>query len=363
MIRRLILLASFLFSITWLNAQELKPGFDENQYMELLSLMDYQNRFFDTANERLNITEKYKLIYSSPEVGFHNQWDLYQMGESVAVIAIRGTIPLLDSWLANFYAAMIPAEGSLQLNDSTKFEYKLAADKRATVHVGWTVSLGYIGPMILEKVKQLYSQGIHSFIICGHSQGGALSTLVRSYLEYAPGLAHDIQFKTYSSAAPKTGNAYYSYDYDFITRGSWSFRIVNAADWVPETPFSIQQIKDLNEINPFMDVKKSLKKQPWLVRVFLKSKYHGLERSTRKAAKKYKKTLGPVLYKRVKKVMPQFKEPEYSTSMQFMPAGIPIILATDSLYLQKFPFDGKNIFIHHALGPYIYLLQQHYGTK
>jgi hypothetical protein len=35
----------------------------------------------------------------------------------------------------------------------------------------------------------------------------------------------------------KTGNLYFAYDFDYITRGMKAFTIVNTDDWVPETPF------------------------------------------------------------------------------------------------------------------------------
>ncbi|HEY3251697.1 MAG TPA: lipase family protein, partial [Ignavibacteria bacterium] len=137
----------------------------------------------------------------------------------------------------------------LQLNDSTSFDYQLSTDPKAMVHTGWTIGLGYLAPDIETKINEYYRQKhVKEFLLFGHSQGGAISFLLRSFLEYEKQkgkIPADIVFKTYCSAAPKPGNMYYAYDFDFITRNGWAFTIVNTADWVPETPFSIPTIHDL----------------------------------------------------------------------------------------------------------------------
>ncbi len=124
---------------------------------------------------------------------------------------------------------------------------------------------------IERNIKEQYANGIKDFIIAGHSQGAAVAFLLRSHLFYRTkegALPKDIVYKTYCSAAPKPGNLYYAYDYDFINSGNWAFTVVNAADWVPETPFSIQQVTDFNALNPFSNIKKVLKKQKLLVRLY-----------------------------------------------------------------------------------------------
>lgn len=359
---RIISLFSFCLCFSCLYGQNLRPGFDSREYMQLMKLIDYQNRVFDTGGGKKSypIPEEYSLVFSSPELGLKNQWDGWIREDKTLVIVLRGTIPNGASWLANFYAAMIPANGSLQLNDSLIFKYRLAADERASVHVGWTTALGHLAPSIEKEVMNAYKKGTRSVIVCGHSQGGALAFLTRSYLEYAPGIPKDIRFKAYCSAAPKPGNIYYAYDFDFITRGGMAYRVVSDADWVPETPFTIQTLRDINEINPFMDVDKALRQQSWLVRIYLKSKYRKMDKVTTRAAKRYRKTLGSFVYGQVKKVLPQFREPDYAPSMQYMTAGNPVILRTDSGYYARHPFNGKNIFVHHLPKPYIELVQQHY---
>lgn len=357
--RIFLLFTFFMVSIVG-NGQNLQSGFSIDEYSNLLAITDELNTF-DTTNSRLPVSNNFIKAYESPELGLKNKWTFWKTKDSVAVICIRGTVPSPVSWLANFYAGMIPAEGSLQVNDSTNFDYKVAADKKATVHVGWMISLAHIAPGIAEQVKKAYGEGVRKFFITGHSQGGAIAFLVRSYLQYLPGMPGDIQYKTYCSAAPKPGNMFYSYDFDFINRGGWAFRIINAADWVPETPFTIQRLSDMNSPNPFIGIENALKSQPFLVRSFVKAKYNGLNRKTRKAEHAYTRNLGKFMYGQVKKQLPQMKEPQYVPSQQYMTAGVPIILMPDSAYHIRYPFTGKNIFVHHAPRPYLELAIQYFG--
>ena len=73
-----------------------------------------------------------------------NLWDLWKDENGVVAISIRGTTAKSISWLANFYAAMVPAKGELKVADDYLFKYQLAANPRATVHVGWLLSLAFL---------------------------------------------------------------------------------------------------------------------------------------------------------------------------------------------------------------------------
>jgi hypothetical protein len=346
---------------------KLQPGFDPKEYAQLLSLT-FNGSGIPDSMERKTGKDPYHREYRSAEVGLKNRWTLYLRSDNVAVIDLRGTVNQTASWLANFYAAMIPATGSLQLNDSTTFNYQFAADSKALVHTGWTISIGHLAPDIENKINDYYqTKKVRDFLIIGHSQGGALATLLRSWLEYEKQkgkIPADIFFKTYCSAAPKTGNLYYAYDFDFITRGGWAFTIVNAADWVPETPYSIQTIQDFNPTNPLIHAKEVIKKQKLIVRFAGIVVYNKLEKKPRKAQKKFEKYLGNVIYKKaIRKLLPQLKEPVYSHGNNYMRAGTPIILMTDEDYFQKFPESNERFFVHHLYNPYYYLLKKWYAVK
>ena len=346
------------------NAQhQLQPGFNAQEYISLLSLNFFGNSIPD-SNERKTSRDVYSKLYTSPEIGLKNQWSLYLRNDQVAAITIRGTVGDKVSWAANFYAAMIPASGSLQINDSTVFNYRLAASPQAAVHAGWTVALAAMAPDIVAKIKELYQHNTRDIYLVGHSQGGAIAFLLRSYLQYLQQdgqLPADILFKTYCSAAPKPGNMQYAYDFDFINRGGWAYTVVNSADWVPETPYTVQRIQDMNALNPLIHTKQLLKKQPLFIKLAGGFFYGKVNRKPRKAQQVYTKFLGKTLYKRaIQKALPQLKEPSYQPSSNYMRAGNPVVLMADDAYRQQFKEDGKDFFVHHHFAPYYFLIKQQY---
>ena len=346
------------------SASYLRPGFDGNEYRELLDYDFHGALTSDTTRAVTNDSERYMLAYRSPEVGMRNRWDLWVRNDHhVAVIALRGTINDKLSWLENFYAAMVPATGSVQLGDSVKFDYRLSADDKATVHVGWLVGLAYLAPTLVAQLRRIYADGIHEIILFGHSQGAALAFLTRSYFYYLQQqgqLPRDIVFKTYCSAAPKPGNLFYAYDFDFITRGGWAFTVVNAADWVPETPYTIQTLSDLNPVNPFTHVDKALQKQAFFVRLYINGKFNKLQRRSRKAQGAMQQVLGNTVYKVIKQSLPGLREPVYAGGSNYQRAGVPIVMEPDSAYYHLFPDDQEKVFLHHGFEAYRWLASKYY---
>lgn len=340
------------------NAQKLSAGFDKDEYLETLKMAARQ---LDTPWTKVKVpaSDKYTLAYRSQEFGLANRWDLWTSNDSIAVINIRGTVGKAESWFANFYCSMVPAKGTLQLSDSLKFDYKLAEDSNATVHIGWLTAVGFMSGSIIQKINEYYKHGYKNFIVSGHSQGGAIAYLLRSYLEYQKPLKtipEDITFKTYCSAGPKPGNLFYAYDFDYITRNGWGFNIVNKCDWVPESPFSIQVISDMNYVNPLADAKKMFKKQKPIPRLYLTHVYNKMNRTTRKANRTFKKYLGKTMYKFVRKSLKQYNQPEYAISLNYQRAGIPIVLRGNADYYKLYPDNRSNFFIHHMPDPYYYLM-------
>ena len=343
-------------------AQDLKPGFDPDEYAAMLRISAYQVdvQFRGETPKETSFTR----VYRSPELGLHNKWDLWMnKDKTVMVVSLRGTTSDIDSWLENIYSAMIPATGTLRLDSNNVFNYKFASDPKAMVHVGWAIGIGSLAPDIVRKLKEYDAKGVKQVIIEGHSQGGALSFLLCSYLHYgreAGNFPKDMVIKTYCSTAPKPGNLYYAYDFDYITRGGWAYTVVNAADWVPETPVSMQTIHDLNRTNPFMQMKEVLKAQKLPVRIYAKHVYNSVNRSANKVQKKYNKYFGNMVYKQVKKYMPRLEKPAYTGSNNYVRAGIPIVLEPDEEYYKRFPDTGANIFRHHLFAPYYYLVKKIY---
>lgn len=362
----LLIIFAFI-SLYSISQEKFSPGFNPTEYEDLLNINAITHTADIQPGKESGIAHKYILKYRSAEMGLMNLWELWMRDDSVAVVSFRGTVANPISWLANFYAAMIPATGSIHLNDSTDFKYKLAESQKATVHIGWMIGLGYLIPEVVRELNRVYKENnIRNVLIIGHSQGGALATLGTSYLRHAQTrgiIPADIAFKSYCSAAPKVGNLYYAYDFDYITRNGMAYTIVNALDWVPETPITIQTADDFNVGSPFRDLTPILGQQKFYVRWYVNGMFNKLERSARKAQKRTEKYLGRKMCKLVKKILPQYGEPAYARNSMFTRAGIPIVLLPDAEYNQKYPEDPSRTFQHHMIEPYLMLLRKAYEVK
>lgn len=342
-------------------SQGLAPGFNASEYIELLKISAATAQ--DSSVKRHYPTpHKYQRVYRSSPMGLDNLWELWENG-STAVISIRGTTPSPTSWLANFYAAMVPAQGELVLSESEKFVYHLADNPRAAVHVGWLLSTAFLSKEIVPKLDSCYQNGIKEYLIMGHSQGGAIAYLLTSYLSSLKKdrqLPDDIIFKTYCSAAPKPGNLYYAYEYEHLTGGGWAFNVVNSFDWVPETPISIQTIDDFNRVNPFVNALSMIEHQGLFKRIAMKRVYNKLVKPMKKAQRNYEKYLGEMTSKFVVKSIKEFQSPKYMSSNNYVRTGETIVLLADDTYSLKYPDSNENIFVHHDFLPYIYLTERQF---
>jgi hypothetical protein len=292
-------------------------------------------------------------------MGLDNLWELWESEDSVAVISIRGTTTNQLSWVENFFSAMVPATGKIKLSDDYVFDYQLAKDKDAAVHIGWLTAVGFLGRDILPKIDSLKARGIEDYLIIGHSQGGSVAILLAAYLEQLKSkgkLEPSITFKTYSSAGPKPGNLFFAYDFEAITQNGWAFNVVNTADWVPEGPFSIQTTDDFNASNPFSLVDEGLKKLPFKQRFVLSRIYKNLENPPKKANKRYQKYLGKMIGNNIQEALPGFEMPELYNSNNYVRTGTQVILHANDEYYKLFPEDPEMIWNHHMYEAYYFLL-------
>lgn len=354
-----LLILLFCCQLTNAQTHALKAGFDKQEYIELLKM---HVRLYDTTKNKVPYPVHFKNAYSSPVVGMDNRWDLWSNGKGVAVINLRGTTTNPVSWLQNFYAAMVPAQGEIKLSNSFTFKYNLASNPRAAVHVGWLIGVAYLAKDIVPKIDSCYKKGIKDFIVMGHSQGGALSYLMTSHLynlQKQNDIPKDIRFKTYSSAAPKAGNIYYAYEYESLIDGGWGVNVINAADWVPQTPFSVQTLGDFVETNPFKNIDGVVKKQKFFTRIALRHAYKKLKKPSEKAQRNYEKYLGGFVSKMVKKTLPEFQPPVYVHTADYVRIGPTITLLGDEGYFKSFPDSKENVFIHHFMEPYLYLIEKY----
>lgn len=342
-------------------AQSLQPGFRKSEYIDLMKI---SAQFGGEAyKDAIPVPGQYRLLHQSEVVGLENMWQLWMGPGNLAIVSIRGTTEKSESWLANLYAAMVPAKGSLRIGENRVFEYALAGHPQAAVHVGWLLSTAYLSPEILGKIDSCYKAGVRDVLITGHSQGGAISYLLTAYLyqqQREGRLPSDIRFKTYCSAAPKPGNLYFAYEYEAMTQAGWSFTVVNSADWVPEVPVSIQTIDDFNKLNPFSGIKDMISQQKFATRVALNYAYKKLYKPTRTAQRNYQRILGDYTSKSVGKLLPGFEAPTYYNSNHYVRTGTTIVLLADEAYMawNAAAADPANVFAHHFHGPYIYLAEQ-----
>jgi hypothetical protein len=356
-----ILLCTGLLPLTSFGQHgKMLPGFGKSEFLELLKISSCQG---DTLyNPNLPPPLKFNKIYRSKTMGLDNRWDLWISDQQVAVISIRGTTTEKTSWLENFYAAVVPAKGSLKLSNNFTFEYHLCDDDKAAVHTGWLIATAFLSRDILPKIDSLANSGVREFYIMGHSQGGAIAYLLTAHLlnmQKQQRLPAEIVFKTYCSAAPKPGNLYFANAYENMTKGGWAFNIVNSADWVPEAPFSIQTTMDFNPSNPFVNAKSTIRKAPFFKRVAMNHFYTSLDKPTKKANRRFQKQLGKTLGGYIKKALPEYEIPEYYNSNNYTRAGESIVLYADAEYYKLFPDDPAKIWTHHAFEAYIYLTEKY----
>lgn len=338
-------------------AQPLKPGFDRDEYREMLYIAADH---YPETTRHLPKPSQYRRLYLSKEVGLDNRWSLWMKGQDVALISLRGTTLKATSWLENFYAALTPASGSYTLPDGTPFRYALAQNPRAEVHMGWLLGLGCMSGDILQKLDSCYRQGVRHVVVTGHSQGGALAYLLTAHLrglQRAGSFPKDVVIKTYCSAGPKPGNLYFAYDYEANVQMGWGYNVANAADWVPQTPMSVQTLGDFTRTNPFTGMAGNLRKQKFPTNVAMSYAYNRIRKPPQKAVRRYQNYLGRYAGKAVQKELPQYVAPAFGTGSDYVRVGPTIVLNPGPEYPARFPDSDSlsKVFVHHLFEPYLYL--------
>ncbi len=360
MIMKKLFTIAFGFFCSFIFAQQLQPNANYTEIKHSLILaQDIQTPFHDNELEQKT---NYTNLYRSPEIGLTNRWGLYfDTNRQVAEIAIRGSVDKGNSWLANYYAAMIPAKGEIKLSNNKGMTYNFCDDPKAYVHTGWTIASLYLLADMKPKIDSLYKANKKEIIVSGHSQGGVISFLVTAQLKQWQKdgtLPTDIIFKTYALAPPKPGNNYFAYQYE-KTMKNWSFSVINTQDWVPEVPPTTQMLQDFNPISPFSksEIDKTIKKIKWPKRWFARGMYNRMSNPLVKNVKRYRNTLGHFVFEQIHKSMPELIEPTYVLNSDYSRCGNPIIL--DGLFNQEYQTKfnkPENTMTHHMPNAYLFLL-------
>jgi hypothetical protein len=230
----------------------LAPGF---QLAEALDLLAMCANVEDEATPPIPPAPPgWTLVYDSPVIGtFDEKWQLWRSAAGPWAIALRGTVMRAGSIFEDLISILVGAAGVITVGPHP-IPYRFAADPAAGVHLGFA-----LGTLLLLKdpehgiLAQLAAHGVArtDVYITGHSQGAAMATLLRSYLADAPDAPPGCAYKTYVFAQPKPGNGHYALDFDarFANRGL-AFRVTNSLDWVPQVPFTLEFLDDIDRPNP-----------------------------------------------------------------------------------------------------------------
>lgn len=237
-----ILAILFFLGLSNISFAQLREGFDPNEAKSLIAICNSYT-FLDLYYSDTSIIPKqYHKVYTSEVIGMDNMFQVYENG-STGVISFRGSTANTSSWVENFYSAMIPAKGTMKINDKNR-SYVFAKDTAAAVHSGYTLATVLLSNAIIEQIKNLNAKGIYNIIITGHSQGGSLALMVRAYLENLPegNISTKNVFKTYAFANPMCGNKTFAMEYNYrYKETNMSYTIINPADLVPQMPMPYKE--------------------------------------------------------------------------------------------------------------------------
>ncbi|MFN3403779.1 MAG: lipase family protein [Cytophagaceae bacterium] len=227
---------------------QLKSGFIKEEARDMIALCN-SFTFLDLYKSDSEIIPKnYKKIYTSGVFGMDNKYQIYLNGNT-AIINVRGSTAKKISWLENINSAMIPAKGTIITKEDT-FNYCFANHPKAAVHTGFALGVAFLRADLLHQIKNLNKDGIYNFILTGHSQGGALCNLLRSYFEHLPAgvISEKNNFKTYTFAAPMVGNKEFNEEYSKLyCENLSSFNVVNPSDPIPTMPLSYNNTNYVGE--------------------------------------------------------------------------------------------------------------------
>jgi hypothetical protein len=160
-------------------------------------------------------------------------------GTGQVVIAIRGTEGILE-WIHDAEFLLVPCP-FLASAGNTEDGFTAMYNSLAT-----DIAPG--SPSVANALATLpFKQPVSSLVICGHSLGGALATLL------ALDVTANLKFQTpsvYTYASPRTGDPLFAATYNQIVTNS--SRVANRVDLVPKLPFApiYEHVNEAYELNP-----------------------------------------------------------------------------------------------------------------
>lgn len=235
--KKLVTLLLILLSFSTFS--QFNSGFDATEVRNMIQICNSFGYIDLYSSDKEILPAGFEKEFTSASLGMDNKFQVYKSGDK-GVINFRGTTSKQTSWMENLYASMIPAKGKIIINGK-KFNYQMGENSGSYIHAGYTLAIGYMKDDLLNQIRELNKQGIYDIYITGHSQGGALAILFRSYLNYLPEseLSKKNNFKVYAFANPMVGNDSYvkEYNNNYCDNGM-SFAIHNPEDFVIKLPVS-----------------------------------------------------------------------------------------------------------------------------
>jgi Lipase (class 3) len=189
-----------------------------------------------------------------------NYWQVWQNQSDATqyAIAVRGTVESAASVLADLLFPLINARFDLKLGPIS-LPFYLARNEgdsavKAGVHSGFALSLLLMlfttDRPLFVTLGQLVQSG-NDVYITGHSQGASIATLLTSLVRHSTVFFKGPAYKTYTFAPAKAGNDHYAYDYARLAGvDGYGWAVTSTQDWVPQAPFALEWIADLNTPNP-----------------------------------------------------------------------------------------------------------------
>lgn len=223
---------------------QVKLGFDIEELKYTIAMCNSYNFTTQYGHDKGIRPEGFTLFYESEIQSMDNKFQVYENG-SVGVINYRGSTEKMISWVENCYSAMIPGTDTIVINGDS-IHYSFGDSAHVGVHAGYALTVILLSETLIEQIQALNKKGIYDIITTGHSQGGALATMTRAYLEHVPSniLSAKNRYKTYAYASPMCGNREFTEEYDSLhSKNGTSFSIINPKDMVPYLPFNFDEEK------------------------------------------------------------------------------------------------------------------------
>lgn len=297
-------------------------GFDAKEARDFIQICNSFTYLDLEGSDQAIIPKEYTRIYTSPAYGMDNMFQVYvNQSKTKAVLNFRGSTDKKSSWLENMYSSLVPAKDTI-FKGETIFLYKCAEDQTAAIHAGYILALSYCVDDVLKQIQNLNKQGIYTFYITGHSQGGALAQMTRAYLHFLPKskLSAKNSFKVYAFANPMIGNKAFAQEYQqrFADPG-YSFLLHNPEDIVPKMPVSYNDSTFWkSNLQTMLFDRDNFS--------FKGSMKEGLLGMMGSKVGKFNNTISNNVQGELAKLLGDFRMPKYSKESNFMHTSNPILL-------------------------------------